>query len=69
MCYQPLDLKKFGEVRQVLDRTLTGKGQGQQQQGQGSGLRPPVKAPLATPEPVEMPGDYAQVKVSHYDFH
>ena len=55
----------------MLDRNLTVKGgsqghaqQQQPQQGQGLGLHPLVKAPLATPEPVEMPGDYAQVKVS-----
>lgn len=47
---------------QAFDRKMTVSGG--QQGGQQSLL--PVKAPLAplaTPEPVEIPGDYAQVKV------
>ena len=54
---QPLDAKKFGPVQQVIRHNMA------------YNCQPPVlssmslvKAPLATPEPIEF-GDYAQVKV------
>jgi len=51
---QSLDSLKFAEVRHILSRnmerpTMPGPG--------------PVKAPLATPEPIEI-SEYAQVRVS-----
>lgn len=53
---QPLDAKKFGPVQQVIRHNMAYNCQP---------ILPPmslVKAPLATPEPIEF-GDYAQVKV------
>ena len=49
---QPFDQAKYQEVQRVLNRNLT----------TCSGY-PLVKAPLATPEPIEI-CDYAQVRVS-----
>lgn len=57
--FQPLNLKKYEDVCHHLDRSMTVSGP----------LVPStVKAPLATPEPVEIPGDYAQVKVRSFPF-
>ena len=56
LCFQPLDARKFATVTKVIDRNIRRNNNNLMQVPGKS------KAPLATPEPIEI-GDYATVKV------